>query len=344
MSSQHTLFSSLSKIISQDLGTRGIDKLLQNASKDISEDYNVQSIVRIVHDYILNSIMTLVDSTSSSSENSNKKFVAIITGFSVPPNGYAETDGPLGAIWIGLGVLRFTPLNVLYFVDENQYEGMLKFLKMVFGNDEQRVKIVKVTRQDCNDIHQASAECKDYLDDIHSFISIERVGRSKDGKCYSMRGIEISGYNLALDIIIEYVQKKHPNTPLVSIGDGGNEIGMGSVLEHVEKCIPNGEKIACVMKSDFLLVCGVSNWGGYILYLLFEYCRNAIVENKPMQGIDVQIDLNYLTFMVNECQMVDGVRNQATISVDGLDYDPIHVQVVNELNHLFDIDMKKKNL
>nr|CAG4715848.1 unnamed protein product [Naegleria fowleri] len=336
-----SLFSSLSKTISQDLGKRGIEKLLQEASSEISDDYNVQSIAHIVQDFMLKSIITTQDDSLSSSENSNcsKKFIAIITGFSVPPNGYSETDGPLGAIWIGLGVLKFTNLNILYFVDENQYEGMLKFLKMVFGNDDQRVKIVKVTGQDCNDIHQASSEFKQHLYDIHSFISIERVGKSKDGKCYSMRGIEISGYNLALDTIIEYVQEKHPNTPLVSIGDGGNEIGMGNVRDHVEKCIPNGEKIACVKRSDFLLVCGVSNWGGYLLYLLFEYCRRHIVEKIPMEGIDVQMDLNYLKFMVNECQMVDGVRNQATISVDGLDYD-VHEQIINDLNHCFGQDMQ----
>ena len=42
----------------------------------------------------------------------------------------------------------------------------------------------------------------------------------------------------------------------IAIGDGGNEVGMGSVLEKVEKNIPKGGLIGCSIQSDLLLSCG----------------------------------------------------------------------------------------
>ena len=40
---------------------------------------------------------------------------------------------------------------------------------------------------------------------------------------------------------------------------------MGKVLPLVEQHIPNGAQIACVIPTDHLIVCSVSNWGGYAL-------------------------------------------------------------------------------
>jgi Domain of unknown function (DUF4392) len=56
---------------------------------------------------------------------------------------------------------------------------------------------------------------------------------------------------------------------LISIGDGGNEVGMGSVLEKVQKNINNGEKIAAITYCDHLLVTDTSNFGGYALVNAF---------------------------------------------------------------------------
>ena len=50
-----------------------------------------------------------------------------------------------------------------------------------------------------------------------------------------------------------------------SIGDGGNELGMGKVQKQVEDHVSLGKEIACVVSSDYLITAGVSNWGGYAI-------------------------------------------------------------------------------
>lgn len=52
----------------------------------------------------------------------------------------------------------------------------------------------------------------------------------------------------------------------MGIGDGGNEVGCGKVYNAIlASTVPNAAKIANVVPADYLIVCGVSNWGGVAL-------------------------------------------------------------------------------
>lgn len=52
---------------------------------------------------------------------------------------------------------------------------------------------------------------------------------------------------------------------MISIGDGGNEVGMGKVESLVKAHVPNGEKICANTTCDHLLVADTSNYGAYAL-------------------------------------------------------------------------------
>jgi len=59
--------------------------------------------------------------------------------------------------------------------------------------------------------------------------------------------------------------------PTVAVGDGGNEIGMGSILERVRELVPAGRRCqcdcqagtACPVAADVLVVANTSNLGAY---------------------------------------------------------------------------------
>jgi len=64
-----------------------------------------------------------------------------------------------------------------------------------------------------------------------------------------------------------FVDEVNINCKMISIGDGGNELGMGKVIEQIvnNPKIPNGSTIGCVIPADLLISASVSNWGGYAL-------------------------------------------------------------------------------
>lgn len=67
-------------------------------------------------------------------------------------------------------------------------------------------------------------------------------------------------------------QPQNLSLPLttIGIGDGGNEVGMGKIYDTISgSSIPNAQQIACTAAADHLLVCSVSNWGGYALAAAF---------------------------------------------------------------------------
>jgi hypothetical protein len=70
------------------------------------------------------------------------------------------------------------------------------------------------------------------------------------------------------------------------IGDGGNECGMGKVLESVRAHIPRGETIACVVPCDNLLTAGVSNWGGWGLVAAVE----ALLRFNQLQALEAEAE------------------------------------------------------
>ena len=95
-------------------------------------------------------------------------------------------------------------------------------------------------------------------------ISCERAGPGKDGKCYTMRGIDMNEKGLIAPL---HRLVQEANCKMISIGDGGNELGMGKVIKNIRNNpkILNGDKIGCVVAADFLIAASVSNWGGYAL-------------------------------------------------------------------------------
>ena len=91
--------------------------------------------------------------------------------------------------------------------------------------------------------------------------------------------------NISLRQAFEYLRnsslaKKHPEIVTIGIGDGGNEIGMGKVLERVAVNVKHGSEIGCTVSCDYLITAGVSNWGGYALAKAIYLCASCPVHDR----------------------------------------------------------------
>ncbi len=133
-------------------------------------------------------------------------------------------------------------------------------------------------------------------------VSIERPGLAADGRYYNMRGEDITSGCAFFDPFVTGA-----SCPTIAIGDGGNEIGMGNIIEAIATLDINPAVTHC----DELLVADVSNWGAYGLIAMLAVWdgRDLLADVSPV-GI-----LDYLSARGS----VDGVTRENTLTEDGLE-------------------------
>ena len=173
--------------------------------------------------------------------------VAIITGFYILTAGQHETDGPPGAVAIGRA-LQELGSEVIYVTDRHTAPMLRKWL-----GDKANVVDFPIAGEEASRAaaRQLVADLKPDL-----LITIERCGRNANDVYLNMLSRDITEYTARLDYLFEL------GIPSVGIGDGGNEIGMGNVVEHIPPVdrLPDEPAISTV---DRLIIASVSNWGGY---------------------------------------------------------------------------------
>jgi len=106
----------------------------------------------------------------------------------------------------------------------------------------------------------------------------------------------------------------------IGIGDGGNEIGMGlfpwSEL-HPLIAGEHGRRIACRIATDWTIIAGTSNWGGFGLAAAVALLRNRA---DLLEAWTPQRHLALLEALVEHGSAVDGVTRERTATVDGLPF------------------------
>jgi D-glutamate cyclase len=148
---------------------------------------------------------------------------------------------------------------------------------------------------------------------ITHVVAIERCGPATDGGVCNMRGVDISAHTAAL----EQVFLAGP-WQTIGIGDGGNELGMGSMPRSLlHRHVPHGARIGCTVPADHLITAGVSHWGGYALAAALAALRPDWAAS--MQTVlDPALDRAVLEAMVRDGPAVDGVTGRREATIDGL--------------------------
>jgi hypothetical protein len=244
--------------------------------------------------------------------------VGLITGFYVPLGSppAAETDGPVGAALLAKGLAEVgIPCRLA--TDEPCRSACAAALT---GAEAPGVPV------DATDVAATIATWR--RAGITHAISIERCGRSADGSPRNMRGLDISSYTAPFDELFAAGPWE-----TIAIGDGGNEIGMGSLpRELIARHVDHGETIACVTPARHLIVAGVSNWGAYALLGALAALRPDWRE-RLLACLDEKLDKAILEATVNNGPAVDGVSRLHTMTVDNLDM-AIHHSKLQEIRSL----------
>jgi hypothetical protein len=227
--------------------------------------------------------------------------VVLVTGFVARPTWAAGTDGPSGTVVLGRA-LRRLGARVAYLADPPVIpllDGCLRAL------GEPR-DLIAVPAEPAAALRTAETGVAAF-GPTH-LVAIERPGRAVDGGYYNARGLSIAAVNAPLDALF---LRRRAGVVTIGIGDGGNEIGMGRVRTRVVRDVPNGAKIASVVRTDHLVVGGTSNWGawGVAAHLVLVTGRALLHTAKEEAR---------LTRAMVRAGAVDGLTGAAQPSVDNL--------------------------
>lgn len=283
--------------------------------------------------------------------------IAIATGFFIPTANppAPENDGPPGALCLARGLSHLG-----YLVQLMSNANCLLPLKQGLQLFPNQIELVVFPFE----AEQANQFLQDFFSDhknISCLISIEHVGpchtpasflnqhrkpvkeilerfkldgpNELSGECLTMSGIPVSQYTAPIHLLFD---KKNHRKPIftIGIGDGGNEIGMGSIpWQIIADNILNGlgGRIACSTPADATIVAGVSNWAGYALIAgLYLYLGRA----NELEPILIEAyETSLMEIYYQSSSAVDGKLGVPAMSVDGIDWE-MHLQIIKLIKEI----------
>lgn len=268
--------------------------------------------------------------------------VYLMTGFVLLDNQAAETDGIVSTMLLARAlVLAFNAKPVVICQEENL--EAVKNIARVIGlhlyftiEDLQANPVSLAVFPFTKDKSQAEQQANTLLGKglPAAVIANEFPGENRVGEFHNAVGKCTTPLEAKADILFEKLQQA--GVLNIAIGDLGNELGMGTIINHLDKYIPGSAEGTCVCgcgggiaartAADNIITATVSDWGCYgliaaVAYLLgdMDIMHDADLEKEVLttaaksgmvdmygwtvpaiDGFDLQTNMTIVTLM-REC-------------------------------------------
>lgn len=318
----------IDRLVNLDIGGRGVEHLYEAARAAVGEPL-AMAAARRLSDLRLGEV------------------VLFTTGFlaraQVTPR-IGENDGPAGTAVLGRALQKAFGIIPVIVTDDPLRPALGKILHAVGFNlvslEEARRAIELEARTAAavllaypTDDEDARGAADPLLDQLRprAAVAVERPGRNVAGVYHDMRGNGFEMGQARTDLLVERAQER--GIPLVAVGDGGNEIGMGLVMDAVREHVPYGRACLCSCgrgvaartRADLLVTAAVSNWGCYAITACL-----AMLRNNPRLLHSVQAE-HQLSSAGVRAGLINSVEGTVDGGVDGLPAET-HVAVVQLLH------------
>jgi hypothetical protein len=300
----------------------------------IQQDVNNRGLAKDPADNLITRCAGDFTSACRSLAEAPPRAVGVVTGFYIPSAGLPETDGPLGAYFLARALAHLGWR--VYLFSEPACCDALRTAGELDRHRSGRVTIHPLPLGDRESIAPLQG-------DITHLLAIERPGPSyldddlppeHRDQCHTMGGKIVTQHTYPAHRWFEDAAGK---LTTIGIGDGGNEIGMGKIPRNViARNIPNGQLVACRVRVDHNIVCGISNWGAYALaagvWHLKSLSPQPPLSNGGMKGslFDPDAEHDLWDRVLRRAPLVDGMTGQVTLTVDGLPW-PDYIRVMSRL-------------
>ena len=244
--------------------------------------------------------------------------VFLLTGFPVrltDGKAVCETDGPLGIVDIAVALSR---LQIPYLIlSDEESSGILR-AGMRSRDLPDAVHLLCHTDPAGDILRLLAAHAPSHV------LTLERPGKAADGHYHNMRGAVID--DLITDTSMFLSLARENGIRSVSVGDGGNESGMGALRGLIHSSIPLGSLICADDTADIPLVSGVSNWWG-------DGICAVLSKETGLDLLPSEEELGKTLEAVVRAGSVDGVTKEARNTVDGLP-EEVHRKIISDLRAL----------
>ena len=166
--------------------------------------------------------------------------------------------------------------------------------------------------------------------DVGAFVAVEKGGRNAQGRVHTSRGHDTTDVLANIDAVVAACGER--GIPTIGVGDGGNEIGMGTIADRLTGRLRFADECRCGcgggvvphQVTDVVVAATVSNWGAYGIAAAL-----AVLLRRPDLLHTPQMEEDILRACARE-GLIDGVSGQVAPSADGLGLN-VHKAVVTLL-------------
>ena len=248
----------------------------------------------------------------------NVERAALLTGFPVRRTDgevVGETDGPLGIAHIAWA-LEGMGATVLALTDQTCFPQVRAAMQA--RGCQSRPQEIPADEPESFLAALFRDFCPTHL------ITLERPGKARDGHFYNMRGGEIDAMLTDTDSVMALARQAGAH--ILSVGDGGNELGMGALRPLIEERVPHGERICADEAADVPLIAGVSNWWGWGIAAICSLISGKDLLPSP------EMEQKVLRAVIASGG-ADGCTGKGEETVDGLPA-ALHISLLEELRQI----------
>lgn len=275
--------------------------------------------------------------------------VYIITGFVLMPHKNGEMDGIIGAMLLARMLVKtydakpiiICPKECNYAVEKLADVVGLHLYEKATQIKSMPIAAGRVTYTKDSNLAEEQAENIMKKLPPKAVIAIEAPGANSKGVYHSAKGYDLTKLEAKTDVLFE--KCKGAGILNIAIGDLGNELGMGTINDHLRKYIPYMDKDGCScgcggggaseVAADYIITATISHWGveALIAAVAWLHKKPELIHSKEMEIEAIK--------RASNCGMVD-MYGWLEYAIDGIGLD-FHVNllelmrlcVVNALSH-----------
>lgn len=255
--------------------------------------------------------------------------VLIATGAGVAPKlPQGETDGPVGAAVLAGALARGLGARVVLVTEHAHLEPVAAAVRLMnakLRHDTRAEEVVRPIEVATFPLGLAAGRVRaaEVLEQHRpqAAIFVERDGPNVEGYFHGVRG-DCREPDAVGHVYLLARMAAEAGALTIGIGDGGNEVGFGSVRSAISAILPHGGRcqrgcvsgVVTVESTDYTVSASVSNWGAFAVVAALAV---LLADESLLHTPAIEHELIAATVAAGAR---DGATSAQGLVVDGIDY------------------------